>query len=113
MHELSLCRMMMDIIYKQFALQTASRVIQVNIEIGRLAAVDLPALRLGFEAVSKDTIADQAIFNIIVIEGQGYCEFCERVLPMQNKFDACQSCGQYGLKVIQGEELQIKSMEVI
>lgn len=104
---------MMNIILEQVAMESCTRVMQVNIELGQLAAVDQAALRLGFEAVSKDTIADQAIFNITLIEGQGYCEFCLRRFPMENRYSACQSCGQFGLKILQGEELRIKSMEVV
>lgn len=113
MHELSLCRSLLDIINEQAAGKNFKCVKKVILEVGQLAAVDASALRFGFEIVTKGTLADGAVLDIITIEGRALCNACHQCVKLENYYDACQNCGQFSLTVTQGEELRIQSMEVV
>ena len=112
MHELSLCRAIIDIVNEHVAGTNCTRVKKIDLEIGQLAGVDQAALRFGFEAITKGTIAEQAVLNIIVIEGQALCDTCQKTVKLEHYYDACQTCGHFSLAVTQGEELRVKSMEI-
>lgn len=113
MHELSLCRSLLDIINEHIAGKPVKCVYKVTLEVGQLAAVDESALRFGFEMTTKGTLAESAILDIITVEGQAICNTCHQCVKLENYYDACQNCGQFSLTVTQGEELRIQSMEVV
>ncbi len=112
MHELSLCRAILDIINEHVAGKKCTRVKKITLEIGQLAAVDESALRFGFEAITKDTLAAQADLDIITIEGLAICDSCQKTVTLTHYYDPCQTCGHFSLKVTQGEEMRVKSLEI-
>lgn len=112
MHELSLCRAIIDIVNEHVAGKNCKRVKKINLEIGQLAGVDESALRFGFEAITKDTIAEHAVLEITEVEGQALCDTCQKTVKLKRYYDACQTCGHFLLAITQGEELRVKFMEV-
>lgn len=112
MHELSLCRTILDIIKEHVSIKNCSCVKKIVLELGQLAAVDEAALRFGFEAICKETIAAHAILEIIAVEAQAVCDSCKKTVKLKQYYDACESCGHFSLNVIQGDELRIKFIEV-
>ena len=75
MHEMSLCESIMQIIEDEAQRQGFERVIRVRLEIGRLSGVEIEAMRFGFDAVTRDSLADGA--ELEIIEAAGY-----RVVPV-------------------------------
>lgn len=112
MHEISLCQSVLKIIEQQAAEQNYSRVKTVFLEVGRLAGVEPEALRFGFDAVMKDSIAAGARLEIIDIAGQAICPQCNNRVEVKQRFDACPQCGAFALQIEQGEELRVKELEV-
>ena len=112
MHELSLCRTILEIINDHIHGKKVSRVKTVALEIGQLAAVDPSALRFSFDMVTKGTLAENALLNMVEIEGQAMCNVCQKTVHLQRYYDACEHCGQFSLTVTQGEELRVKFIEV-
>ena len=112
MHELSLCRTILDVINDHTIGKNCKRVKRVALEIGQLAAVDQSALRFSFDVVTKGTIAANALLDIIEVEGQAICDVCHKTVKLKHYFDACQTCGNFSLSVTQGEELRVKFREV-
>ncbi|KTD35052.1 hydrogenase nickel incorporation protein HypA [Legionella nautarum] len=112
MHELTLSRNILEII-KQHASQMSCRVVKkIYLEIGELIAIDQASLQFNFAIVAKGEIAENATLEMVEIKGRAVCDFCKKTVMLKNYFDGCENCGQYSLKIIQGEELRVKSMEV-
>ncbi|OGV39294.1 MAG: hydrogenase maturation nickel metallochaperone HypA [Legionellales bacterium RIFCSPHIGHO2_12_FULL_42_9] len=112
MHELSLCRTILEIITEHTSKKTCNCVKKIVLEIGELAAVDEAALRFGFEVICKKTIAECAILEILVVEARAICDACQKTVKLKQYYDACENCGHFSLSVIQGDELRIKFIEV-
>ena len=112
MHEMSLCESILQVLEDHARRQGFERVNTVWLEIGGLAGVELDAMRFGFEAVMRGTLADQARLEIIEVPGQAWCMQCGRTVPVKQRFDACPDCGSYQLQVTGGEEMRIKELEV-
>jgi hydrogenase nickel incorporation protein HypA/HybF len=112
MHELSLCQTIIGIINEHASTKEHHHVTKVSVEIGQLIAVDPAALRFSFDVVTKGTVAEKAVLDIIEIEGQAICDFCKKTVTLKRYYDPCQTCGHFALTVTQGEELRVTSMEV-
>lgn len=113
MHELSLCKNMMEIVLNHAQQISEKQIRIINIEMGELTAIEKTAFLFSFDIVKKGTILEETAINIIPILGQAYCDFCQRTIRVSSYHQPCSDCGNFFLKIISGQELRIKSMEVI
>ncbi len=112
MHEMSLCEGILQIIEDHAQTQQFSSVKTVWLEIGALSGIEIEAMRFGFEAVTRNTIANGARLEIIEIPGTAWCMQCEKQVRVARRFDGCSICGDYELQVTGGDEMRIKELEV-
>ncbi|MCB1801430.1 MAG: hydrogenase maturation nickel metallochaperone HypA [Gammaproteobacteria bacterium] len=112
MHEMSLCESILQIIENEARQQGFVRVTRVRLEIGRLAGAEPEAMKFGFDAVTRGSLAEGARLEILNIPGRAWCMACAREVEIDNRFDACPQCGGFQLQVTGGEQLRIKDLEV-
>ncbi len=112
MHEMSLCESVLQILEDNARQQGFERVKTVWLEIGGLSGVESEAMRFSFEVVTRGTLADQAVLEIIDVPGEAWCLACAKQVKIEQRFDACPDCGSYQLQVNGGEEMRIKELEV-
>jgi len=112
MHEISLCESILQVMEDHAARQGFTRVNTVWLEIGGLSGVEVEAMRFGFDAVTRGTLADQARLEIIEVPGRAWCMQCSKSVAVAQRFDACPDCGSYQLQVTGGDEMKIKELEV-
>ncbi|HHF7349571.1 TPA: hydrogenase maturation nickel metallochaperone HypA [Legionella feeleii] len=112
MHELTLSRAILEIVKERAAEIHCQSVKKIYLEVGELSGIDQESLRFSFSVVARGGIAENASLEIIDIKGQAICDFCQETVMLKNYYDGCKICGQYSLRIIQGEELRVKSMEV-
>lgn len=112
MHEMSLCEGVLQVLQDNAKSQGFSSVKTVWLEIGALAGVELDAMRFGFDAVMRGSLADKARLEIIEIPGQAWCLKCAKAVQVEQRFDQCPDCESYQLQVISGDEMRIKELEV-
>lgn len=112
MHEMSLCEGVLQILEDHAQSQGFHQVKTVWLEIGALSGVDPEAMRFGFDAVMKGTLADGATLEIINLPGQAWCLPCSKPVAVNARYDACPECGSYQLQVTGGDEMRIKELEV-
>jgi hydrogenase nickel incorporation protein HypA/HybF len=87
-------------------------VLSIDLEIGELSSVVPDAVEFCFEACSLGTLLEGARINIIRVPGRGYCLDCAADTPLDALFGACQSCGSYQVKIVSGEEMRVREIEV-
>lgn len=112
MHEMSLCENILQTLEQQAREQNYSRVKIVWLEIGALAGVEVDALRFCFDLVVKDSLADDAVLEIIEVPGQAWCQPCGRHVAVAQLYDQCPHCGSHQLQVSGGNQMRIKELEV-
>jgi hydrogenase nickel incorporation protein HypA/HybF len=83
----------------------------VTLEIGKLSGVMKEAIVFCFDVVAHGTPLQNARLEIREIEGRARCLSCGADFPMATLFTPC-ACGSHHLKRLQGEELNIKTMEL-
>lgn len=112
MHELSIAESLIDMLEENGLTHHFTRVTKITLEIGVLAGIESASLFFCFAAVAQNTLAEGAQ---LVIESQpaiAICEHCQQQLSVTNYYDPCPYCGQPRVKILQGEEMIIKSLEV-
>lgn len=109
MHELAITQNLIEIARQHCE---GCPVTRVRLEIGKLAGVMIDAIRFGFEVCCRDTPLEGCTLEIIEIEGRGHCEQCGLETEIDSLFASCPQCDQTPMRVIAGEELTIKEMEV-
>ncbi|MBT4287053.1 MAG: hydrogenase maturation nickel metallochaperone HypA [Deltaproteobacteria bacterium] len=110
MHEVSIMMSIIDTALDVAKQNDAQKITKITVEIGEKAGVVKDALEFAFETVTKETIATQANFEIITIPFKGQCISCDHIFTGDN-YLVCDKCGNLG-KMITGNELRIKSIEV-
>ena len=112
MHEMALCRSIIDMIDEQAAAQGFRTVKTIRLIIGTLSHVEPEALEFGFDVASRGTLAEGAALEIERPGGQAFCMVCETTVPLAQRFDPCPQCGGHQLVVTAGEEMRVKELEV-
>ncbi len=108
MHELAITQNIVEI-----ALEYAqgARVKRVTLEIGELTAILPDAIAFCFDPCTKGTALEGATLEIITKQGLARCRQCGAQVCLELPFGICE-CGSMDLDVIQGQELQIKQLEM-
>ncbi|RNC70674.1 MAG: hydrogenase maturation nickel metallochaperone HypA [Desulfuromonadales bacterium] len=109
MHEMSITQSVVDICEKS---AEGRRVLSVVLEIGELSGVVPDAVEFCFEACTSGTLLEGAKLVIERVPGVGRCPSCGKESPVRSYFDPCPGCGAYGVRVVAGEELRVKEVEV-
>ncbi|ADH84934.1 hydrogenase maturation nickel metallochaperone HypA [Desulfurivibrio alkaliphilus] len=111
MHEMSLAINIVALAEAECRAAGAGRIRRVEVEVGGLAGVMPEALRFCFAAACRETMAEGAELEIIVVDGQGECASCRRPAPMAEHFALCPACGGL-MRPLQGQELRLAAIEV-
>lgn len=108
MHELSIANAVVEACAER---ALGSRVISVRLEIGELAAVMEDAVRFCFDVCAKDTVVEGAVLEIAKVGGRAECTACGASVEMKSPIGRC-ACGSVDLRIVAGEELRVKEMEI-
>ena len=111
-HEMSIAESVLQIIEDKSRTDGYTRVKTVWLEIGQLAGVETESLRFCFDAVTRDSIVEDARLEIIETAGQGWCMECACNVPVSARFEPCPYCGGFQVEVTGGEEMRVKELEV-
>lgn len=84
---------------------------RVTLQIGKLSSVMPDAVRFCFDICAQGTLVEGAFLEILEIEGLGKCEMCGADVALTQPFGRCE-CGSSDLRIIAGEELSVKELEV-
>ena len=112
MHEFSICESVLGIIQDNAKVQGFSRVRRVRLEIGLLSGVEVEALRFSFDVVTKETLAEGAVLEIVETEATAWCLDCKKSIAVQDRLATCPHCEGFHLQITGGKELRIIDLEV-
>lgn len=109
MHELSIALNIVEIIQQEAVVHKANSILELEIEIGELAGVDIECLRFTMDSVIRNTILENCEIKYNTIHGLCKCIACNHEYDASTLFSCCPQCGSYASKNISGTELRIKS----
>lgn len=109
MHELSITRNIVSIVSEKAAGRTVAR---LNLAVGQLSGIEVQAIRFCFDLVAEGTPLQGAELVIDEVAGLGRCDACERDVDLDSPVAVCPCERREPLRIVAGEELLIRSMEV-
>lgn len=112
MHELSLMQGLVEGIQEEAQRSAFTRVHGVRLEVGRLAGVEVEALRFAFGPATEGTLLEGARLDILEIPARGTCSACGERVEVEARFDLCPACGEGFVVLASGTELRVKDLEV-
>lgn len=112
MHEMSLAEGVLQLMEEAARRDHFTKVTAVWLEIGQLSGVEPEAMQFCFDAVTRDSVAQGARLEIIIMPGTGWCMACAKTVPMTEVFGECPHCRGYPLQVTGGTEMRVKELEV-
>jgi hydrogenase nickel incorporation protein HypA/HybF len=108
MHELGIANGIVEFCAERAGTE---RVTRVRLEIGQLSALLPDAVRFCFDVCAKDTVVEGALLEIIETPGRAICRDCNGEVAMTQLFERCR-CGSTNLRIVAGEEMKIREMEL-
>ena len=110
MHEFSLAQNILEIVEETIAKNKAGKVSIIELEIGTLSGVEIPALDMALESLQPGSILEGAEIVKQIIKGMAKCSTCHHEFEPDDYFSACPACGAFGADIIRGKELRVKSI---
>ncbi len=113
MHELSLCRALLDQVSRLAAQHQARGVSRIRLTIGPLAGVEIALLRTAFPLSSRDSFAAGAILDIEETPLRVRCQGCGAISEVSLNQLRCRQCDDWRTQLISGDELLLRDVEFI
>ena len=112
MHEYSVVQSLLESCEEHARKNDAKKVIKVVIKIGVLSGVEPDLLQTAFDTFKEKTVCHDALFIInvqkIVIE----CLDCNTTSTLEKHEFSCPKCQSVNIKVTDGEEMYLMSLEL-
>ena len=113
MHEYSIVASLIDVCEKEAKKHHAKAIKRLEVSIGKLSGIEIHFLEQCFNTFKEETICHDATLAINVCEVVLQCASChEKSVVKENHF-ICPKCHSEDVTMIGGQELHIKSIEII
>jgi hydrogenase nickel incorporation protein HypA/HybF len=111
MHEASIMQNVLDLALARLPPASDARIVRLKLRVGMLAGVVPEALAFAFEALRPDTPAAQAEMEVERVPARLVCNACRCEFEPGAFPAACPDCGNWGVEVQQGQELDLVLVE--
>lgn len=112
MHEFAIAQGLLEIIEQEALPYAGAKVTRVNLLIGKLSGVMPDALRFAFKSLSMGGVAEGASLEIEEVPLRITCNRCGKISILDDPFMICHHCEGTDVELIQGRELEIRSVEI-
>ncbi|GAB4575972.1 MAG: hydrogenase maturation nickel metallochaperone HypA [Anaerolineae bacterium] len=111
MHELGITQNLLTLALQYAEPAGAKQITALHLVIGELSSVVDESVQFYWEFIAKGTIAQDATLHFERLPAAFTCEACGTTFN-RNEDYRCPACGSMEVKVTQGEEFYLKSIEV-
>lgn len=112
MHELSVCSALIGQVEAVARQQAASKVAKIVLRIGPLAGVESDLLRQAYPLAAAGTVAAHAVLLIESADVIVRCCRCDSESKVAPNRLLCSACGDLRTRVISGDEMILKTVEL-
>jgi hydrogenase nickel incorporation protein HypA/HybF len=109
MHELAITESVVECVADHVR---GAKVLRVVLVIGKLSGVVPDAVRACFDICAEGTVMEGASLDIEETPGRARCRDCEAQVELLDTIALC-PCGSANLAMFSGQELKIRSVEVV
>jgi len=113
MHEFAIVSSLLQVIEEEAAKHGAKKVTKVVLKVGRFSGIEVDLLKTAFDTFKEKTICEEAELLIEVEELKLFCTDCGRESVIEGKpTRKCPLCGSLRTRIVGGQELYLKSLEL-
>ncbi|RXJ95461.1 hydrogenase maturation nickel metallochaperone HypA [Arcobacter sp. AHV-9/2010] len=112
MHEYSIVQSLLESCEEHAKINDAKKVTKVVVKIGVLSGVEPELLQTAFDTFKEKTICDDAQFIINIQKVEILCNKCKAKSTLQKHEFACPKCQSTDIKVTDGEDMYLMSLEL-
>jgi len=112
MHELAICRGLVNQVSAIAAEHNAQNVDKIFLKIGPLSGVEPDLLRSAFPIASAESIAAKATLIIQSLPVRVRCKICHTESEVLINRMLCGQCGDWQTELISGDELLLERVEL-
>ncbi len=112
MHELSLIASVFEVLEEQAREHGASRVTRVVLKVGTMSGVVPELLVSAFDIYKKETLAETARLDIVVVPVKLRCPDCAGEAVREDTDFSCAACGSRRVEIVEGRELIVERIEL-
>ena len=112
MHEVSIAEEIKDIVREKLKEHKAKKVTKIGLIIGEMTSIVPDALTFAFESVGRGTPMEHAEINMEHVKLKAKCTNCSKQFKVKDFEYVCSFCGSTRVKVTQGKEMIIKTIEM-
>ncbi|QKF81652.1 hydrogenase maturation nickel metallochaperone HypA [Halarcobacter ebronensis] len=112
MHEYSIVQSLLDSCEEHAKNNDSTKVTKVVVKIGVLSGVEPNLLQTAFDTFKEKTVCENAEFIINHQKIVVHCHSCGEESTLEKHEFACPKCESTHLKVIDGEEMFLMSLEM-
>jgi hydrogenase nickel incorporation protein HypA/HybF len=112
MHELAVAQSIVDTVSAALKSRPTGRITTIRLRIGRLTDIAPEALQFGFTALTRDTKLAETSLIIDSVPIMAVCRACEHTFAVEDFRFVCPRCRAHTTDMVQGDELEIESMDI-
>lgn len=112
MHELAICQALIDQVTELAQARNATSVSEIYISVGPLSGVESALLQNAFPIAVAGTVADGAELHIDSLPVRVHCKDCDAESEVAANRLLCAQCGTWKTRLVSGDELLLKSVEL-
>jgi hydrogenase nickel incorporation protein HypA/HybF len=113
LHELGIAQSIIDIAIRVAKENRSRRISVVRIQAGEFRGIIQEQLEFCFAFAAEGTIAEGAKLEVQVIPIEAQCETCGKKFHVKNFNFQCPSCESAKIRVLGGDELTVKDLELL
>jgi len=112
MHEYSIVQALLDQCENIAKENNAKRVTKVVSKIGAMSGVEIHLLQTAFDTFKEKTMCEDADFVINYQKIKLHCNSCNIEYEVDEAAYQCKNCDSLDMKVIDGEDMYLMSLEM-
>lgn len=112
MHELSITESILNIALRHAQQAGAKRIASINLVMGKFSSVVDDSVQFYWDMIAAGTIAEGAKLNFTRIPAQMTCRDCGHAFEPDDQTFHCPQCLSLRVKITQGEELRVESIDI-
>ncbi len=113
MHELSIAQAIVQVADAEARKAEATRVSRVVVDVGTLSGVVADSLAFCFPMACDGTLLEGAELCLEPVEARAWCRACDREFPMKELLDTCPGCDGFASEIRAGQELKVRTIDVV
>jgi hydrogenase nickel incorporation protein HypA/HybF len=112
MHEFSLAVEVIKLAQQEAEKRNVHSVSEITIEVGNMSGVEAEPFESALELLKGGSIIENAILNIVKLNGKGKCISCNIEFEMNHRMDTCPACKSFPSEITGGNEFRVVSLLV-